>query len=222
MLVAVIAACEAAFWLLLAAGLFARYVLRWQRTSAALLLSVPLVDVILLVATVLDLRGGGEAGFAHGLSAAYIGFSVAFGHSTIRWADRKVAHRFAGGPPPPKAPKPGTRARVHYEWHEFGKAAVAWAVSCVILIGMILGVGSEGDTSEFLAWIARLTGVLVIWLLGWPVWESVRYFLRFGRARDEDAEEPDRPAAASSAAFPATPAAPEDSSPRSARPRSAR
>jgi hypothetical protein len=31
---------------------------------------------------------------------AYLGFSVVFGPSVIRWADARFAHRFAGGPPP--------------------------------------------------------------------------------------------------------------------------
>ncbi|WP_407342151.1 hypothetical protein [Pengzhenrongella phosphoraccumulans] len=87
MLVAVIAACEVGFWVLLGAGLVARYALRRPRLGAALLVGVPLVDLVLLAATVLDLRAGSTATFVHGLAAAYIGFSVAFGHSTIRWAD---------------------------------------------------------------------------------------------------------------------------------------
>ena len=107
MIVHLIIACEIMFWVFIAAGLAARYLLRRKTLGAALLICAPLVDVVLLVATALDLRGGGEANFTHGLAAAYIGFSVAFGHSLISWADARFAYRFAGGPAPVAPPKYG-------------------------------------------------------------------------------------------------------------------
>src|SRR5215813_11115023 len=102
---------EIAFWVVLGAGLAARYLLRWRRVSTVLLIGVPLVDVVIFVATAVDLARGATADFSHGLAAAYIGFSVAFGPGLVRWADQRFAHRFAGGPPPWKPPK-GGRARM--------------------------------------------------------------------------------------------------------------
>jgi hypothetical protein len=52
---------------------------------------------ILLAATVVDLRSESVATFAHGLAAAYLGFSIAFGGVTIEWADGVFARRFTGG-----------------------------------------------------------------------------------------------------------------------------
>ncbi|GAA2271504.1 hypothetical protein GCM10010402_29590 [Actinomadura luteofluorescens] len=167
MLLAVIAGCEIGFWVLLAAGLLARYPLRLRRTGAALLLCVPLVDLVLLAATATDLRGGATAGTAHGLAAAYLGYSVAFGHSMTRWADERFAHRFAGGPPPTRAPKYGA-ARVRHEWREFGKAALATAIACALLLAMIALVGDADRTRALDAWLGRLGFVLAIWFL-WPV-----------------------------------------------------
>ena len=69
MIYAVIVACEVGFWLVLTAGLGARYVLRRPRLGAVLLMTVPVVDLVLLVATVMDLRGGGTASPAHALAA---------------------------------------------------------------------------------------------------------------------------------------------------------
>src|SRR5690606_40858753 len=100
MLLAVIVGCEIGFWVLLVSGLVARYLLRLRRLSTVLLVATPLVDLVLLIASVLDLRRGTVANVTHGLAAAYIGFSIAFGHNMIRWADQRFAHRFAGGPPP--------------------------------------------------------------------------------------------------------------------------
>ncbi|WP_198679237.1 hypothetical protein [Thermomonospora amylolytica] len=179
-LLAIIVGCEIGFWILLLAGLAARYLLRWRRTSAALLVGVPLVDLVLLIATVIDLRGGATANFTHGLAAAYIGFSVAFGHSMIRWADRRFAHRFAGGPPPVKPPRYGM-ARARYEWREFGKAVVAWAISCGLLGAAIWLVDDAERTEALLGWIARLTVVLAIWSL-WPI----TYMLWPAKPKDGD------------------------------------
>jgi len=106
-IVVVIVACEVGFWVVLVAGLLTRYGLGWPRTSSALLLCAPLVDLVLLAATVADLRGGAVASAAHGLAAAYLGFSVAFGHRTIQALDQRVAHRFAGAPAPSSLPAAG-------------------------------------------------------------------------------------------------------------------
>ena len=58
MLIAIIVATEIGFWVVLGAGLAARYLLGRRRLGAVLLASVPLVDLVLLIATVLDLSGG--------------------------------------------------------------------------------------------------------------------------------------------------------------------
>lgn len=166
-LIAVIAGCEAGFWIVLAAGLAARYPLRLRRTGAALLICVPLVDLVLLAATAIDLRGGATAGTGHGLAAAYLGYSVAFGHSVVRWADERFAHRFAGGPPPRGRPAYGA-ARTRYEWREFGKAALATAIACGILLAMIVLVDDPARTGALTAWLGRLGAVLAIWAI-WPV-----------------------------------------------------
>lgn len=166
-LIAVIAGCEIGFWIVLAAGLAARYPLRLRRTGAALLICVPLVDLVLLAATTLDLRNGATAGTGHGLAAAYLGYSVAFGHSVVRWADERFAHRFSGGPPPRGRPAYGA-ARTRYEWREFGKAALATAIACGILLAMIVLVDDPARTGALTAWLGRLGVVLAIWAI-WPV-----------------------------------------------------
>ena len=167
MLIGIIIACEIGFWVVLGAGLFARYVLRRPRLGAALLIAVPLVDLVLLAATTIDLARGATAEFGHGLAAAYLGFSIAFGHSMIRAADARFAHRFAGGPPPVKPPKHGPE-RTKREWREFGKAALAWAIACGLLGLAILVVGDADRTAELQGWLVRLTMVLGVWAI-WPI-----------------------------------------------------
>ena len=175
MLYIVIAGAEIAFWVVLASGLAARYLLQRRRLSTVLLASVPLVDLVLLAATVAHLSTGATAEAAHGLAAAYLGVSLAFGPSLVRWADARFAHRFAGGPPPRKSPRAGA-ARVRHEWREFGKAAIAWTVSVALLALAIAIIGDADRTEALIVWIVRLTGVLAIWSL-WPLSYSMQQAL---------------------------------------------
>jgi hypothetical protein len=171
---AVIAAGEIGFWVFLVAALAVRYLLRARRASAVLLALVPLIDVVVLVATVADLGGGARANFTHGLAAVYLGFSVVFGPGLVRWADERFAHRFGGGPaPPPK--KRGAR----YEWREWGKCVLACGIAAAALLAAILAVGKPEQVAPLWDWFPRLGTVTVTWLVAGPVWEEL-----FGRGEE--------------------------------------
>jgi hypothetical protein len=158
-----------AFWVLAAAGLFARYVLRWRRLGLVLLLATPVVDVVLIVATAVDLGRGGEATIAHALAAFYLGFSVVFGHGVIRWADAGVAHRFAGGPPPRRLPTRGPLRRAH-EWREWGKCLLACGVTGVVILFLSYVVGTPEQTGVLLDSLPRLAVISGLWFVFGPLW----------------------------------------------------
>ncbi|GIG60062.1 hypothetical protein Lfu02_44340 [Longispora fulva] len=161
MVLAILATGEVLFLLSLLAGLVARYPLRMPRTGAALLLAAPVIDLVLLVATAVDLGRGGTAGVGHGLAAVYLGFSVAYGHSMVRWADQRFAHRFAGGPPPARPPRYGT-ARALHEWREFGKLALACVIAAGLLEVGVLYVDDASRTAALTGWITRMGVVVAI------------------------------------------------------------
>lgn len=100
LILVVIIACEIGFWAFVLLGLVARYALQWRRVSTVLLAMVPVIDIVLLAAVVINLRGGGTATFFHGLAALYLGVSIAYGHKMIKWADVRFARLFAQGPAP--------------------------------------------------------------------------------------------------------------------------
>jgi len=156
-----IVACEITFWVFVLAGLFFRYILRAKRLGAAFLIGTPLIDLVLLAATAVDLRNGATANVFHGLSAIYIGVSAAFGHSMIRWADVRFAHRFAGGPPPEPGPKYGLEHARH-ERRMWYRHLLAWAIGCALLYGMILYVGDAERTAQLFWTIRTWTVVLVV------------------------------------------------------------
>ncbi|MEV0775841.1 hypothetical protein [Streptomyces sp. NPDC050428] len=165
MIITLIIICEVGFWVLLGIGLSLRYFARMPRASMAVLLCEPLLEVLLLVVTAIDLKNGAEPDWKHGLAAVYIGFSVALGPQLIKWADQRFAHRFAGGPPPVPPPKYG-KARAIHEW----KTAARWIVASAIAMGLLQGaiwyVGSDGDIGSLQAWQQKmlfLIGINLVW-----------------------------------------------------------
>ncbi|WP_105970740.1 hypothetical protein [Streptomyces geranii] len=171
MIVALIIACEVGFWVLLALGLAVRYLLRWRRTSVVLLLCEPLLELVLFTVTAIDLKNGAEPGWEHGLAALYIGFTVAYGHYTIRWLDGHAAHRLAGGPPPPRPPRYGM-ARARHEGNLWLRTVLAAGVACGLLQAAIWYVG-DGDTSSLRSfqWTAlRAAGIHGLIALTYTIW----------------------------------------------------
>lgn len=175
MIVSAIIAAEVAFWVVLAAGLATRYLLRMRRTSVVLLLAVPLVDVALLVVTAVDVHGGAEPSTAHGLAALYLGFTVAYGHTVIAWADRHMAHRLGGGPKPVKVKRYGWE-RAWEEWRLWGLTLIAVAISLGVLQVLIRLAEDGGAGVDALHW-AESTAVRVLVIhgvvaLSYTVWRT--------------------------------------------------
>ncbi|SFD50295.1 hypothetical protein SAMN05421773_11760 [Streptomyces aidingensis] len=151
--------------MVLAAGLTVRYVLRRERAGRVLLYSLPLIDLLLLTATAVDLAHGAEPSAGHGLAALYLGFTVAYGHTVIAWADARFAYRFAGGPPPPGPPKYGL-ARARHEARLWLLTLGAVAIALPVLEGLILVTadsgGADGGAEVLRGWQARALVALVV------------------------------------------------------------
>lgn len=169
LLYALILACEVGFWIVLLAALAVRYLAGRERLSRALLLCLPLIDVLLLAFTAADLRRGTTATFAHGLAAAYVGFTVAFGGMAVQWADAHFAHRFAGGPVPTKAPSRGWPV-VRYDLNLWGRCIVACVITMTLVEALVQFVGRSEATLPLLAWQKHAFGCIVLWFFFGPVW----------------------------------------------------
>lgn len=167
-----IVVCEIAFWAFVLAGLIARYPMRRPGLGIILLVMTPIVDLVLIVATVVDLRAGATANFFHGLAAVYVGVSVAFGHKMIRWADERFAHRFAGEPPPELISRYGSEhaRRERASWY---RHLIAWAVGSSLLLVMTLLVGEPATTESLLnkavLWVFILA-IDFIWSFSYTLW----------------------------------------------------
>lgn len=159
--------------MLLAAGLAVRYLAKMPRTGVALLLCEPLLEVVLLVVTAIDLKNGADPAWKHGLAAVYIGYTVAYGHYTIKWIDGHFSHRFAGGPPPARPPRYGT-ARAGHEGRLWLRTVLAAAVASGLLQLAVWYVGDAGQTGSLRSWqwiawrAAGIHGLIALTYLIWP------------------------------------------------------
>ena len=172
MIAIVIVVCEIMFWVILAAGLATRYILKKPRLGAFLLLCVPLIDLVLLSVSAIDIANGATANWTHALAAAYLGFSIVFGHTMVKWLDARFAHRYADGPPPIKAPKYGP-AKVRYEWKIWLMTVAAWAIACALLMAGVWLVDDPSRTAALSEWAERYTfvlGICTIWAVSWTIW----------------------------------------------------
>ncbi|MFM1654812.1 hypothetical protein ACI7RC_22330 [Brevibacillus sp. B_LB10_24] len=142
-----ILACEIGFWVFVCAGLFTRYVLHLKKLSGILLLCTPLLDLILIVMTVADMKNGAAADFFHGLAAIYVGVTVAFGHQMIQWMDKYFAYWFAKGAKPERTAKYGPEhaKRERMGWY---RHLLAWAIGVALLFGIIAIVGNPEQTDK--------------------------------------------------------------------------
>ncbi len=165
-----IVACEIAFWVVIGLGLVTRYLFKQQKAGLFLLALTPVVDVILLVITSVDLYRGAIATTAHALAAVYIGISIAFGKSMIQWADEKFQHYFSQASVA-KTKRYGIEYARHYAKTWF-KHLFAFVIGVGILLAMIYFVNDSARTEA-------LSGIMQLWtvVLGIDLVIAISYFL---------------------------------------------
>ncbi|WP_309616262.1 hypothetical protein [Salinibacterium sp.] len=170
MILGLIVACEIGFWAVIVLGLFARYILKARRLGLVLIALAPVIDLVLLTLTAVHLRSGADAEWAHGLAAVYIGFSIAYGHRMVRWADITFSRRFDHGPP--LARLSGTDYTVAC-WKDVARTLLATVTSTLVLFGLIWLVGNPAETTALEQWYGILLvilGIEVVWAVSYTIW----------------------------------------------------
>lgn len=170
MILAIIIACEVGFWVLILAGLIARYPLKMRRLGIVLLALTPVVDLVLLAATAIDLSRGSTATFAHGLAAIYLGISVSYGHKMIHWADIRFAHHFAAGPAPTK--RYGSEYTAEC-WRDVVRSIIGVAIAAGVL-WLLIAISGDPQRSSALTGMFGILGIIaaieLIWAISYTLW----------------------------------------------------
>lgn len=144
-----IVADEIGFWVFIFLGLFTRYILKKDKLSLCFFACTPVLDLVLLIITFVDLRNGAPASFVHVLAAVYIGVSIAFGSPLIKWADAHFAYYFAKGPKPEKKAKFG-KAGAKRERQGWYRHLLAWAIGSGLMLFIHYLAGHPNNTELLL------------------------------------------------------------------------
>ncbi|MFS0576050.1 hypothetical protein AB1K83_10460 [Sporosarcina sp. 179-K 3D1 HS] len=165
-----IVACEIGFWVVILLGLLIRYVFNRKKIGLFFLALTPVIDLILLAITAMDLSNGAAATQIHALAAIYLGVSIAFGKSMIRWADERFLYYVKKQGNKPKR-KTGWEHARHSLKGSFQHLA-AFLIGAALLLLMIFLIGNPYKTSA-------LSGTLKTWLfvLGVDFAISISYFI---------------------------------------------
>lgn len=168
-----IVAGEALFWLFLLAGVCARYLLRWRTASTVLLVATPIIDIVIIVLTYIDLHRGAASDFSHGMAAFYVGFSTVFGPEVIARVDRRFAKKHSTAVE--DAPVPDRSSLAYWL-----RCLTASAITVVLLA---VGMAIAGWSDSF--WLIYWTIVALFTALAWGIVGPLRDRWRRRKRRDE-------------------------------------
>lgn len=173
-----IIASEIGFWVVIVMGLVTRYVLKMNKLGLVFLALTPVIDLILLVTTSIDLYRGATATTIHGIAAVYIGVSIAFGKSMIQWADERFQYYITK-----QGAKPAKRHGMEYAKHYlkgWGRHVISFLIGAGLLAGMIYFINDLSRTEA-------LSGILKLWsiILGIDFLIAISNFIWPTKAKDK-------------------------------------
>lgn len=117
---------------------------------------------------------GATATLAHTLAAFYLGFSLAYGHRVIAWADRWFAYRYAVGPRPERLLG---RAYAKVCWGDVLRTGLALAISLAVVTVLRTWVGDDGRTAalgQAWSWAGIVMSVELLWAASYTLWPRTR------------------------------------------------
>lgn len=176
-----IVAGEVLFWFVLLAGVCTRYLLRWRTVSTVLLAATPLIDIVIVVLTYIDLNRGATSDFSNGMAAFYVGFSIVFGPEAIARVDRRFARRHSDLSEAELSAVP-TRTSLAY-WLRCLNA------SAITIVLLAIGIAIAGLADSF--WLIYWVIVAVFTALAWGIVGPLRDRRR--RSNRDDATPDDSP-----------------------------
>ncbi|PIC63922.1 hypothetical protein CSV79_09605 [Sporosarcina sp. P13] len=153
-----IIACEIGFWVVILAGLVTRYIFNQKRLGLFFLALTPVIDLILLIVTATDLYNGAVATQVHAIAAIYLGVSIAFGKSMIRWADERFLYYIKKQGTKPE--KKTGYAHARHSTKGSLQHVLAFIIGGTFLLAMIYFVG-DTDKTEVLLQTLKLWAVIV-------------------------------------------------------------
>lgn len=155
----VIVAVEISFWIFIIAGLITRYIFNRKKAGIFLLAMTPIVDLVLLVVTSIDVYRGAEITLAHSIAPIYLAVSLVYGKFMVQWADERFLYYVKR-----EGPKPIRRIGMDFAKHSMKGSlqhVLAYIIGGALLLFMIFYIGDSSKT-EILWGTLKLWGVVVL------------------------------------------------------------
>ncbi|MFJ7935228.1 hypothetical protein [Sporosarcina sp. NPDC096371] len=166
-----IIACEISFWVVILLGLITRYLFKRERLGFFFLALTPVIDLLLLIVTATDLYNGATATQVHAIAAIYLGVSIAFGKSMIRWADERFVYYIQK-----QGSKPVRKAGMAHARHSMKGSLqhlLAYIIGAAFLLAMIYFIDDPSRTealSETLRLWALVLGIDFVISISYFIW----------------------------------------------------
>jgi len=154
-----IVACEIGFWVCIVLGLFVRYIAKRERLGLLLLAMTPLVDLILVLVTGIDIYRGATATMAHAIAPLYIAITIVYGKDMIRWADERFLYYVKQ-----EGDKPKRLTGMAYAWKSMKgslKHILAYILGAALMLLMIKVINDPTRT-EVLFHMLKLWALIVV------------------------------------------------------------
>ncbi|MFO1443280.1 hypothetical protein KDN24_08640 [Bacillus sp. Bva_UNVM-123] len=151
--------CEILFWVFAILGVFFRSIIKLPKLGKFFLILIPIDDLLLIIFNIASLLIGEPFSYSHSLSGIYLGVTIAFGETIIKWLDNKI-----------NRVKTNKKKDYHYEMFHFKKWLLAVLIYLIVMgvFYIILSIIGEGyNTFEALPGFAIVT---VIWYVTGPLW----------------------------------------------------
>lgn len=165
-----IVVCEIGFWVAIIFGLISRYIFKKKKLGLFFLALTPIIDILLLITTSIDLLNGATASAIHGIAAIYIGTSIAYGKRMISWADHRFQYYVLK-----QGTKPEKKYGMEHAKHNLRSAfkhILAYIIGATFLLTIIYMIDEPTRTKA-------LTDILKFWglVLGIDFVSSLSYFI---------------------------------------------
>lgn len=154
-----IIACEIGFWVVILLGLITRYVFKREKLGLFFLALTPVIDLVLLAVTANDLYNGATATRVHAIAAIYLGSSIAFGKSMIRWADENFLYYIQK-----QGTKPVRKTGMEYARHSLKGSfqhLLAYIIGGGLLFALIYFI-NDSSRSEVLSETLKIWGIILV------------------------------------------------------------
>ncbi|GIN94801.1 hypothetical protein J6TS1_06710 [Siminovitchia terrae] len=151
--------CEILFWVFAVLGVFFRSITKMPKLGAFFLILIPIDDFLLIIFNIVSLLIGEPFNYSHSLSGLYLGITLAFGETIIKWVDNKI-----------NKVKTNKKKDYKYEMFYFKKWVLAVFIYLVVMAIFYIILYLKGKPYNTFEALPGFAIVTVIWYMTGPLW----------------------------------------------------